>query len=95
MAKFVMDGGKLLCRLCNERYRGVLEGRSTEFGQFSRRNSERFCIFWRTLEIGLLPDTEISYFIRYLTDILKLLERKSEITLFGNPPYVTMLSFQN
>ena len=50
---------------------GFLERQNTETGQFSRRNSEKLCIFWWISKIGILADTEFFYFVRYLTDILK------------------------
>ena len=46
---------------------GVLTGRNTEIGLFSRRNSEKLKIIWRILEIEILSDTKIFYF----DDILK------------------------
>ena len=66
--------------------RGFLKGRNTEIGLFSRRSSGKLYIFWRISNIGILADTGILYFENYLTDILKTLERKSEITSLGNPP---------
>ena len=50
---------------------GVLKGRNTEIGLFSRRNSEKLYIFWRISETGIVADTEILYFDRYLTDSLE------------------------
>ena len=40
---------------------------------------------WQIPEIRVLSDTEIIYFDRYLSDILKYLEPKSEIIPLGNP----------
>ena len=42
-------------------------------------------MFWCITEIGILEDTEIFYFDRYLADILKKLEQKSEIIPPRNP----------
>ena len=52
----------------------------------SGRNSENLCMFWRISITRILKDTEISYFDRQLTDILKWLQWTSEILPIRNPP---------
>ena len=50
---------------------GILKVRNTEIGLVAPRNSEKFYIFKWILEIKVQAETEISYFDRYQTDILK------------------------
>ena len=70
--QFLFESGILSYRI-NELdvWRGFLKGWNKEMGLFSRLNSEKLYKIRQILEIGTLAYTEILYFDRYLTEILK------------------------